>query len=144
MPWGHQSSAILLCYGGTGTLQLHCFVMPYGYQSWPITIPPVRTTASLTSINPDGRTAWTVWGYLQHLQWTAFYWSSNSLKIHKLRVSIGKVVQVAMNVCQRVIWLPSHAVTWTQTCTAYEYKYNFPFWKNECYLNYDGINNACL
>ena len=134
MLWGDRNTSTPLFCDAMGTPELRYFVMlwgnrdtrsamfwmPWGYHSWPITIPMKWTIASLTSINPDGRTARTVWGYLQQTQWTSFYWSSNSLKIHKLMVSICKVVQVAMNVCQRVIWLPSHAVTWTQTCTAYE------------------------
>lgn len=130
----HQSSATSWCHGDTGTPDLSCFVMPQGYQSWASTIPLNWTKVSLTSINPDGRTPCTVWGYLQHLQCTSLHWSANSLKTHILRVSLGKVVQVAINVCQRVVRLPRHAVTWTQTRTEHEYKYNFPFCNNGFYL----------
>jgi hypothetical protein len=76
---------------------------------------------SLTSINPDRRAAArTARGYLEHFQWTTLHWTTNGLEADKLGIGLGKVIQIAMNVCESVIWLPSHAMTWTQTHTTYE------------------------
>jgi hypothetical protein len=107
---GHKSSAIIL---------LNCSGM------------------LLTSIDPDGWAgARTARWYLEHSEWTSFHWATDSLDADKLGVCLGKVIQIAMNVCESVIWLPSHAMTWTQTRTAYQYKGNF--------LLYNNIISTCL
>lgn len=66
---------------------------------------------NLTSINPDSLGVGVSWGYLDHLEWAALDRVADGLYTDVLRVGLGEVVQVLVDVVQAVVVLPTQAVS---------------------------------
>lgn len=67
---------------------------------------------SSTSINPNWFAVRFSWRYLDHFERFPFDRVSDGLDSYNVRVGLGQVVQVAVDVVYFVIVLPSHTMPW--------------------------------
>lgn len=65
-----------------------------------------------TSVNPNWFAVRFSWWYLDHFERFPFDRVSNGLDSYNVRVGLGQVVQVAVDVVYFVVVLPSHTMPW--------------------------------